>query len=78
MNSLHSIAHPSKGDESHFTENMHCTWIFNGSLCISIIFPDCAYAQPEIPAYAKWGRLAVKEVESKYPNARIIDYFHEG
>ena len=45
---------------------------------ISPPIPIVTYAQPEEPAYAKWGRLAVKEVEAKYPEARIIDYLHEG
>ncbi len=37
-----------------------------------------AHAQPGIPAYAKWGTLAMKETQSKYPHAAIIDYLHEG
>lgn len=37
-----------------------------------------APTQHEIPAYAKWGQLAMKETRSKYPNASIIDYLHEG
>lgn len=37
-----------------------------------------AHAQLEIPAYAKWGRLAIQETQSKYPHATIIDYLHEG
>ena len=40
--------------------------------------PTIAHAQPEIPAYAKWGKLAIKETQSKYPNANIVDYLHEG
>ena len=40
--------------------------------------PSIAHTQEEIPAYAKWGRLAVKEVQSKYPDATVIDYLHEG
>ena len=40
--------------------------------------PIIAQSQPEIPAYAKWGQLAMKETKSKYPNADIIDYLHEG
>jgi hypothetical protein len=40
--------------------------------------PSIAHAQQEIPAYAKWGKLAIKETQSKYPNANIIDYLHEG
>lgn len=40
--------------------------------------PMTPHAQQEIPAYAKWGKLAIKETQSKYPNAKIIDYLHEG
>ena len=40
--------------------------------------PTIAHSQQEIPAYAKWGKLAMKETQSKYPNANIIDYLHEG
>lgn len=36
------------------------------------------YAQQETPAYAKWGQLAMKETQAKYPNAKIIDYLHVG
>ncbi|PAV28456.1 hypothetical protein CIL05_16080 [Virgibacillus profundi] len=35
-------------------------------------------AENEIPPYAKWGQLAVKETKSKYPNAQVIDYLHIG
>ncbi|QUW23908.1 YqzG/YhdC family protein [Sporosarcina sp. Marseille-Q4063] len=37
-----------------------------------------ANAQQEVPAYAKWGKLAVQETQAKYPTANIIDYLHEG
>lgn len=40
--------------------------------------PTIAPAQQEVPAYAKWGQLAMKETQSKYPNASIIDYLHVG
>ncbi len=40
--------------------------------------PTLAHTQQEIPAYAKWGKLAIKETQSKYPNANIVDYLHEG
>ena len=36
------------------------------------------HAQLEIPAYAKWGKLAIKETHTKYPDAKIIDYLYEG
>ncbi|MFC4024219.1 YqzG/YhdC family protein [Oceanobacillus longus] len=35
-------------------------------------------AEEGIPSYAKWGRLAVQETKSKYPNAKIVDYLHVG
>lgn len=37
-----------------------------------------AHFQQVTPAYAKWGKLAITETQSKYPNALIIDYLHEG
>lgn len=37
-----------------------------------------ALAQQEIPTYAKWGNLAMKETQSKYPDVKIIDYLYEG
>ena len=40
--------------------------------------PTNSHAQQVIPNYAKWGKLAIKEAQSKYPNAKIIDYLHEG
>lgn len=36
------------------------------------------HAQQVVPAYAKWGKLAVEETHAKYPHANIIDYLHEG
>ncbi|MBO0588911.1 YqzG/YhdC family protein [Sporosarcina sp. E16_8] len=44
----------------------------------SIHIPTILHAKEEQPAYAKWGRLAIKETEAKYPNAKVIDYLHEG
>lgn len=35
------------------------------------------YTKPE-PAYAKWGKLAVKETKERYPKAQVIDYLHVG
>ncbi|WP_341302453.1 DUF3889 domain-containing protein [Lysinibacillus sp. FSL H8-0500] len=37
-----------------------------------------AHAEQEIPTYARWGQVAVKEVQAKYPHAKIVDYLHEG
>ncbi|MBP1948987.1 YqzG/YhdC family protein [Virgibacillus litoralis] len=37
-----------------------------------------AVAKIDIPSYAKWGRMAMKETKAKYPNADIIDYLHRG
>lgn len=30
----------------------------------------------EVPAYAKWSRLAIKQTMRKYPDADIMDYLH--
>jgi len=30
----------------------------------------------QVPSYAKWGRLAIKETQKKYPMAQITDYQH--
>lgn len=57
--------------------------------CISIIFisslffaegnvKDIVQAEKDIPSYAKWGKLAMKETKQKYPDAQIIDYLHRG
>ncbi len=40
--------------------------------------PIEATAQSEIPSYAKWSRLAIKETQVKYPHANIVDYLHIG
>ncbi|MFJ7935794.1 DUF3889 domain-containing protein [Sporosarcina sp. NPDC096371] len=40
--------------------------------------PAIAQTPQEVPTYAKWGKLAMKETQAKYPNAHIIDYLHEG
>ncbi|WP_026584807.1 DUF3889 domain-containing protein [Bacillus sp. J33] len=37
-----------------------------------------AYAERPEPAYAKWGRLAMKTAKEKYPSAKILDYLHIG
>lgn len=37
-----------------------------------------AYAQQEIPAHAQWGKVVIKEAQAKYPQAKILDYLHEG
>lgn len=46
----------------------------------STLIPTIALVQQHqvIPSYAKWGKLAMKETQSKYPTAKIIDYLHEG
>lgn len=40
--------------------------------------PTAVFAQQEAPAYAKWSIVAIKEVRIKYPQAKIVDYSHEG
>ncbi|MGE7921101.1 DUF3889 domain-containing protein [Viridibacillus sp. NPDC093762] len=39
---------------------------------------NSAHAQQDVPTYVKWGKLALIETHSKYPNAKIIDYLHQG
>ncbi|TQS75410.1 DUF3889 domain-containing protein [Ornithinibacillus gellani] len=39
---------------------------------------DVSSQEKEIPPYAKWGRLAMKRVQSLYPDADIVDYLHIG
>ncbi|WP_041061853.1 DUF3889 domain-containing protein [Jeotgalibacillus campisalis] len=50
------------------------------TIAISALTPasTTTLAQHQAPTYAKWGSLAVKETQSKYPNAEIIDYLHVG
>lgn len=43
-----------------------------------IYIPTIVPVLQETPAYAKWGKLALNEAQSKYPHASIIDYLHEG
>lgn len=45
---------------------------------VAISLQPVVHAQQETPAYAKWGKLAIKETKAKYPNAKIIDYLHVG
>ena len=40
--------------------------------------PTISNIQEAVPAYAKWGKLAIKETHAKYPSAKVIDYLHEG
>ena len=45
---------------------------------IAVPVQTAVHAQQETPAYAKWGKLAIKETKEKYPNAKIVDYSHVG
>ncbi|WP_246097051.1 DUF3889 domain-containing protein [Psychrobacillus soli] len=45
---------------------------------VPIYTPPVVSTIQEPPAYAKWGMLAIKETQAKYPNASIIDYLHQG
>ncbi|HLS09640.1 DUF3889 domain-containing protein [Lentibacillus sp.] len=40
--------------------------------------PVSVQAEKDTPSYAKWGRLAMQETQSRYPDADIIDYLHRG
>ena len=48
--------------------------VFSPSTQVANITPP----QQAVPAYAKWGILALKETQQKYPDANVIDYFHIG
>lgn len=39
-------------------------------------FGPSAISKIEVPAYAKWSRLAIKQTMLKYPQADITDYLH--
>lgn len=54
------------------------TLVFTSLTAIPIHLQNIASAQDENPPYAKWGRLAMKETKSEYPDADIIDYMHLG
>lgn len=41
-------------------------------------FSNGALAEKDIPSYAKWGNIAVKETIKKYPEASVVDYLHIG
>ncbi|MCM3177618.1 uncharacterized protein DUF3889 [Cytobacillus horneckiae] len=55
-----------------------CSLVITSFQPISIPNIQKAYAENDAPAYAKWGRLAMKTAKEKYPNAEIIDYLHIG
>ncbi|PIC79543.1 hypothetical protein CSV75_10080 [Sporosarcina sp. P18a] len=38
--------------------------------------PVATLSKVEVPAYAKWSRLAIKQTMLKYPRAEIKDYLH--
>jgi hypothetical protein len=58
---------------------LYCIVFISGSL-VSIRFStnNIVNAEKEIPDYAKWGKLAMQKTKEKYPEAKIIDYFHVG
>mgnify|MGYP003456018491 FL=1 len=81
-NDFKQVTHPIKQEMRSI---MRKTFIVLGTALILITFNSAlthfstnAHSQQEIPSYAKWGKLAMKEAQSKYPNAKIIDYLHEG
>ncbi|MDW0111200.1 DUF3889 domain-containing protein [Sporosarcina aquimarina] len=40
--------------------------------------PVADVVQADAPAYAKWSRLAIKQTQTTYPKASIIDYLYMG
>jgi len=45
---------------------------------VSTYIPTSVYAQQEIQSHAQWGKVAIKETQAKYPQAKILDYLYEG
>ncbi|WP_442600077.1 DUF3889 domain-containing protein [Neobacillus sp. D3-1R] len=39
---------------------------------------NIVFAEPDIPTYAKWGKIAMQKTKERYPKADIIDYLHVG
>jgi hypothetical protein len=73
------MAHPiEKEMRSMMRKTCMALGIFMLVNAASIHIPTILHAQQVQPAYAKWGKLAIKETQSKYPNAKVIDYLHEG
>ena len=52
--------------------------ILAAALSIPTDFTGGSPRQQAVPAYAKWGQLAVKETRAKYPHVDIVDYLYEG
>ncbi len=52
--------------------------VFVMGLLLFVHAPDITPVQQEVPAYAKWGMVALKEIKQKYPDANVIDYLHIG
>ena len=85
LNDLKLITHPI---EQEMRLIMRKTIILLGTALLALLFisfnstqsesSTVAHTKQEIPSYSKWGRLAMKETQTKYPNAEIIDYLHEG
>ncbi|MHC0039118.1 DUF3889 domain-containing protein [Pseudoneobacillus sp. C159] len=48
------------------------------SILLFFSFIPHSFVEAETPAYAKWGRVAMKSTHEKYPKAEIIDYLHIG
>lgn len=55
------------------------------ALCLTPVYAPAAVVtngvikvMEELPPYAKWGQLAMKETKKKYPDAAIVDYLHIG
>lgn len=55
--------------------------MFTGSFFTFDTTISTVHAQPPkkpVPEYAKWGRLAMKKTQKRYPMAQLIDYLHMG
>jgi hypothetical protein len=54
--------------------------IVYGLICLLVINTSdyIAAEDKNPPPYAKWGELAMKKTQEKYPDAKIVDYLHIG
>ncbi|MCL6637331.1 MAG: YqzG/YhdC family protein [Alicyclobacillus sp.] len=70
---LQSTSPPAGKEDAGKTTEDTFTWPVSG-LRTQVQAP---YAKP-VPAYAKWGRVAVAAAKKRYPGASVIDYQHLG
>ncbi|WP_102026557.1 DUF3889 domain-containing protein [Salirhabdus sp. Marseille-P4669] len=56
---------------------LFCIFAF-GLLPYAYSAEQVAAYENKAPDYVKWGKIAVKETSTKYPQSNIVDYLHLG